>query len=154
MSWDTEQKTKVYDRLVGDSTLTALTSRIYTSWPPEGTTMPYVVLTWDSGGTEESFTAKGINTILDVHVFAEKQYTAGDSHSTCSLILDRVEGNWLTNNRNPTYGLERWTPELSAAGWTASPYINTSPRLSSHEAGVWHFISTYETVISKTVTGP
>ena len=161
MSWDIETRNKVYARLVGDSTLSGLVAdmpgttvaAISTEWPAEGTPMPYVVLNYDTAGTEDAFTAKGIYITLDVHVFHEKK-AVGDTQSTCSLILNRIVGDWLTNGGTPSYGLDRFAPELSAVGWTASQFLQSGPRVDEHEAGVWHFVDTYEGFISKQVTGP
>lgn len=151
MSWDVELYEKVKDRLDGDSTLTGLTT-VFTEWQAEGQTMPYVVIQHDTAGTEDAFDAKGIYTTLEAHVFAEKKDPG--SLSTVSLILNRIGGDWLTNGGSPSYGLERWQPELSAVGWTSGHLQETGPRVRAHEPGVWHYVSTFESLITKTVSGP
>jgi len=152
---------KVIERLQGDATLSGLvadlpggtTAAITSEWPSEDTPMPYVSIQFGTAGTEEAFRAKGIYSTVDVHVFHEKK-GAGEPLSTCHLILDRVTGNWLTNGGTPAHGLERWAPELSASGWTSGELVESGPRVPNHESGVYHFVSTFETLVSKRVSGP
>lgn len=150
MSWHPKLWEDVYDRLTGDATLTALVTTITNVWAPAGSDYPYVYFLANATSTEEAFNAKTFDVSLDVHTFvAEQPEGAGDPLSTSSLILTRLEGDWHAQaDRVPTFGLDRYAPPLSASGWTASPLVHVG-RQDQHEAGVYHFIDTFETIVSK-----
>ncbi len=124
----------VYDRLTGDTgtgglfaTGANLVRAVYNTRAPmnaEGTTaFPYIVYSvFESDPSESAFRTRVWRRRIrfDVLVESEANNTI-DPLARGADILRRVEGNWEDQvaGTAPTFGIDRWKPDISAGGWTA-----------------------------------
>lgn len=113
-------------------------------YPTTFSSFPFVV--GDLEGVEEgqwsTFDADSAQFQLTFHIFDLRR----SGLANCSTIIDRLRGNWdgASPGTAPTYGFNRHTLDLAAAGstWTAVSFLPTGHG-TAHVRDHWHFIETY-----------
>ena len=130
---------------------TPLVTAIYNNTMPEGSTFPYLVYDTLAATPRDAFRTSMFRVVWRVNVYVEKNSTTiTDTAARGSAIIARLLGDWTAQNYGvaPTYGYDRWTPDLSSAGWsaTASRSIGSG---EAHEDFLWHWYEEFETFVSK-----
>ncbi len=133
----------LYNRLSGDSTLTAIVgTRIFNTWAQavaEGA-MPSVLYRRDTvQARTDAFNKRITAYAFYIDVFVEVYPTGGDAYDGLAVgrsIIDRVQGPWPSS---VTYGLDRWTPDITATGYAADAIALTEDWQENHDEGVYRW---------------
>lgn len=137
---------------------TPLITTVYNSEFPadEDTTtdFPYIVFQVTDSEPADAMRTRVWKRVVVFHVYVLKQpatqYASGDPLTVGSLILRRLEGDWedQTFQTQPTFGFDRFKPDISSSGWTAGLFKMLSSS-AQHEDKVYHWVMELEILDSK-----
>lgn len=148
---------QVYTCLSGDGTLVGLLAAItpgqrvpiYAYLAPEQQGYPFIVCTVESNTASDAFNARVRELVFQVHSYVQEQMGGDDPWQTIANIDQRIIGDWPQQaSRLPTYGLDRWTPNVTATGWTSDMcgLLDSTP---ANELGVFHTIHRFRVLCTE-----
>lgn len=149
MSLVTVFESAIQARAATDGTLTALVGgtglpQFTNVFGPLTLTTPYVVYQVSETDVLDTFEKRASNVDITFYVFDK----VANGVTGCNTILVRLLGDWpAQSNRTPTFGFDRWTPDLSSAGWSGGMMIKTGGS-TAHERDMLCYMQTYKAAAS------
>lgn len=115
-----------------------------------GDNRPYIVINpVDDSPDSEGFQHDGRLVSVQVSIFTDPRAGVLKTHE----IEERIYGDALDqSDRDPEYGLSRWTPTLRSTDWTANPMQRESSVVvpnGPNEVDVRHRAMTFTTWVTK-----
>lgn len=152
---------QISTRLEGDSTLMALLpagATITNDIGLDNPRLPLITFNMVSDTPSDAFRLMASEVAFDLHVWAERLPSAVPSVSgqtdgmvhACTIV-ERVIGDWASQTwaTGPTFGLDRWKPDMSTSGYACSMLRRASLR-TEHEDETLHFIIEFRATMSRT----
>jgi hypothetical protein len=150
-------------RLTADTTLTALVANPTTSFNMgpglDEAPLPLVHFNFLPPTSNDAFRMSSDEILLDLHVYAERRPGANppvvysDAYTHAATICERICGDWhaQTYPTGPTFGLDRWRPDLSAVGWSATTMQVVSRMREVSDMGdeILHFVVEFRLFVSR-----
>lgn len=149
MSLITVFESAIQARAATDGTLVALVGgsglpQFTNMFGPSNLVYPYVVYTVRETVSMDSFTKRVSECEIEFHVFDE----VANGNANAQAILVRILGDWpAQSTRVPSFGFDRWRPDLSSAGWDTGMMEKTGAG-TAHERDVLHYFEQYKAYVT------
>lgn len=96
----------------------------------------FVVARVELEGPTDSFTKRASNYSVTLDVFDASE----NGITNCQAILVRLLGDWpVQSNRQPSFGFDRWVPDVSGAGWNAGSGMLYQGETTAHTKDEMHY---------------
>lgn len=147
-------------RLAADATLaTYLAAGSVVTMSENLDQAPLPLVTFNSAGAPalDGFRVQVRVQSVDVHIYCPRVFgdgdavgLLGDGFTVSSAIIDRICGDWADQSfgTGPTYGLDRWQPNVGATGWTAGIMTHANT-IESHIDETLHFTLDFKCMITR-----
>lgn len=107
---------------------------------------PYVVYRVSADDQIDAQTTRVENVNIEFWIYDK----AENGRTNCQTILTRLIGDWpAQSTRVPSFGFDRWVPDLSSAGWGTGGMFKTGES-TQHEVDVLCYTITFRCTASFT----
>lgn len=123
---------------------------IYPNFAPSDLATPYIVFDIASATASNGFKLRKYDILCRFGIWVPKRMAdQSDPLARASAIIARLAGDFVTSTQTaPTYGFDTHKLVLGGGVWTGSYMMKVASRVE-HEAGWYHFIEEYETIVQR-----
>jgi hypothetical protein len=96
----------------------------------------FVVCRAEETDPTDSFDKRSTNYTVTFDIFD----SSDNGVTNCQAIMVRLLGDWpVQSNRQPSFGFDRWVPDVSSAGWNAGSGMIKRGTTTAHEKDEMHY---------------
>lgn len=113
---------------------------------------PYVVFSTGDGFNDDSFRTRTVVREITFDVYQASEESGVDVADVSSKIIGRLIGDWTEQSAGspPSFGFDRFVPDLSAVSWSAGPMqFESDADLSGDEDGLLRYRLTFSLRVNK-----
>lgn len=144
----------IYARLIADTTLigsTGYAANARNTIAKPDDPLPIVTFEITNAKPSDYMNTRHHDTEFRVHAYVDEEPAgaAYNGFARADQMLTRIVGDWEDQStRKPSFGFDRWQPDLTASSWSNDIVVMTGCR-PSHDPGVLHWVCDFKISPSK-----